>query len=88
VGLTQLAIASWQCPSSIITPEPEFLCQTRNSSCSPGSVLSRHGSLCLLVVLQIEERKHNRNTFTNNKPNRSTQHRVPPWFKEGVWGNT
>jgi hypothetical protein len=34
VGLTQLAIASWQCPGSFITPDPEFPGQTQHSSCS------------------------------------------------------
>jgi hypothetical protein len=55
VGLTQLAIASWQCPGSFITPDLEFPGQTRHSSCSPGSLLSRHDSLWFLVVPQIEE---------------------------------
>jgi hypothetical protein len=55
VDLTQLAIASWQCPGSLITPDPEFPGQTQHSSCSPGSLLSRHGSLWFLVVSQIEE---------------------------------
>jgi hypothetical protein len=35
VGLTQLAIASWQCPSSFITPDLEFPGQTWHSNCSP-----------------------------------------------------
>jgi hypothetical protein len=55
VGLTQLVIASWQCSGSFITPDPEFPGQIRHSSCSPGSLLSRHGSLWFLVVPQIEE---------------------------------
>jgi hypothetical protein len=40
---------------SFITSDPEFPGQTRHSNCSPGSLLSRHGSLWLLVVPQIDE---------------------------------
>jgi hypothetical protein len=54
VCLTQLAIALWQCSGSFITPDPEFPGQTRHSSCSPRSLISRHGSLWFLVVPQIE----------------------------------
>jgi hypothetical protein len=39
------ASRNWQCPSSFITPDPEFPGQTWHSSCLPGSILSRHGSL-------------------------------------------
>jgi hypothetical protein len=53
VGCTQLAAASWQRPSSFITPDPGFPGQAQHSAGSPGSLLSWHGSLWFLVVPDI-----------------------------------
>ena len=40
---------------AFIAPDPVFLGETWNSSRSPTSLLSRHGSLRLLVVSEIED---------------------------------
>ena len=51
----KLAVVSWKCSSTFNTPDPDFLGESWNSSRSPTSLLSRHGSLRLLVVSEIED---------------------------------
>ena len=51
-----LTCAEWlrQCSSTFIAPDLDFLGETWNSSRSPTSLLSRYGSMQLLVVSKIE----------------------------------
>lgn len=51
----KLLSAEQKCSLSFIATDTEFLGKTWNSSRSPTSLLSRHGSLQLLVVSEIEE---------------------------------
>ena len=51
----KLAVASWQCSSTFIAHHPVFLGETWNSRPSPTSLLSRHGSLRLLVFSEIKD---------------------------------
>ena len=51
----KLTVALWQCSSTFISPNQDFLGEAWNSSRSPTSLLSRHGTLRLLVVSEIEK---------------------------------
>jgi hypothetical protein len=43
---------------------------------------------CSLKGHRKTSKLNNGNTFTNNKPNHSTRHRLPQWFKKFVWRDT